>query len=160
MKHSNFYRAILGGFLGTLVMTALLYLAPLAGAPKADIAALLGSFFGHGIPAIMTGWWWAGMVWHFVNGTIVFSLIYAYLVYGWMAGENWFRGLVWGVVLWLAMEVILMPITGKGVFGDHATMQITRAVVAFIVFGMYGAVLGAVAGAQPEHRHHHVAHPA
>src|SRR5579864_4495724 len=74
MKQVNSTRAILGGFIGTLAMTVLLYLAPLLGAPKMDIAGLLGSLFGHGIPATMTVWWWVGMVWHFVNGTIIFSL--------------------------------------------------------------------------------------
>ncbi len=61
-----------------------------------DIAALLGSLFGHGIPAAMTGLWWVGMMWHFISGTIVFSLIYSYLVYGWLPGSNWFRGMIWG----------------------------------------------------------------
>src|SRR5579863_6471625 len=89
MKQVNTFRAILGGFIGTFVMTVLLYLAPWAGAPKTDIAALLGSLFGHGVPSMMTGLWWAGMVWHFLNGTIVFSLIYAYFVYQWLPGENW-----------------------------------------------------------------------
>jgi hypothetical protein len=88
MKQVNLPRALLGGFIGTLVMTILLYLAPLAGGPKMDIAAMLGSFPGHANPATMTGWWWAGMVWHFVNGTVVFSLIYSYFVYGWLPGES------------------------------------------------------------------------
>jgi uncharacterized membrane protein YagU involved in acid resistance len=64
--------------------------------------------------------WWAGMVWHFVNGTIIFSLIYSYFVYGWLPGESWLRGVVWGLLLWVAMEVAVMPLTGSGVFSDQA----------------------------------------
>jgi hypothetical protein len=126
MKQVNFSNAILGGFFGTLVMTILLYLAPLAGVPKMDIAAMLGSLFGRGIPATVSGLWWAGMVWHFLNGTIIFSLIYAYFVYGWLPGENWLRGAIWGLFLWIAIEVILMPITGSGVFSDHAAYPLER----------------------------------
>ena len=124
MKHSNLSRTLIGGFVGTLVMTVLLYSAPSAGAPNTDIAALLGSLFGHGIPAVLTGLWWAGMMWHFVNGTIVFSLIYSYLVYGWLPGSNWFRGMIWGLVLWIGMELTLMPATGNGIFSDHADQHI------------------------------------
>lgn len=159
MKHSNLSRTLIGGFVGTLVMTVLLYSAPSAGAPNTDIAALLGSLFGHGMPAILTGLWWAGMMWHFVNGTIVFSLIYSYFVYGWLPGSNWFRGMIWGLVLWIGMELTLMPATGNGIFSDHATSIFARIVGSFVLYGIYGLILGAIAGAQTEHTHH-VAHPA
>jgi hypothetical protein len=96
MKQANASRAILGGFIGTLIMTALLYSAPVIGAPKMDIAALLGSFFDGSLPATMSGLWWVGMIWHVVNGTIIFSLIYSFLAYGWLPGQNWLRGLIWG----------------------------------------------------------------
>lgn len=159
MKQANFSNAMLGGFFGTFVMTILLYLAPVVGIPKMDIAAMLGSLLGHGIPATVSGLWWAGMVWHFVNGTIIFSLIYAYFVYGWLPGENWLRGMIWGLFLWIAMEVIVMPITGSGVFSDHASYPLERVFGSFAVHVIYGALLGAIAGAQAEHAHH-MAHPA
>jgi hypothetical protein len=140
-------------------MTVLLYLAPLLGAPQMDIAALLGSLFGHGIPATMKVWWWVGMVWHFVNGTIIFSLIYANFVYGWLPGENWLRGMVWGLFLWIAMETTLMPMTGSGVFNEHATRPDTWVLCGFLLNAVYGAVFGAIAGDQAEHTHQ-VTHPA
>jgi uncharacterized membrane protein YagU involved in acid resistance len=153
MKQIDVSRAVLGGFVGTLLMTAMLYLAPLGGAPKMDIAALLGSLFGHGIPAVMSAWWWTGMIWHFVNGTIIFSLIYSSLIYGWMPGENWVRGMIWGIILWIGMEIILMPVTGNGVFSDHATYPVMRVLDNLILHAIYGAVLGALAGRQAEHPH-------
>lgn len=159
MKQVNLSRTFLGGFVGTLVMTVLLYLAPLAGAPKMDIAALLGSLFGKGIPAVMTGWWWVGMIWHFVNGTIIFSLIYSYFVYGWLPGQYWLRGMIWGLILWFAMEVTLMPMTGSGFFSDHATSPFARVLGGFVLHAIYGACFGAIAETQAEHPRH-VAHPA
>jgi len=159
MKHVNLNRTILGGFVGTLAMTVLLYVAPLVGAPKVDIAALLGSFLGHGAPAMMSRLWWVGMAWHFVNGTVIFSLIYSYLVYGWLPGENWLRGMIWGLVLWVAMEVVLMPMTGSGVFSDHTTYAFAHVVGSLVLNAIYGALLGGIAGVQAEHTHH-VAHPA
>jgi hypothetical protein len=160
MKQINLILAILGGFVGTLVMTTLLYLAPLMGAPKFDIAAILGSVFGHGVPAAMTGLWWVGMVWHFLNGTVIFSLIYSWFVYGWLTGENFVRGTIWGMILWIAMEVVFMPITGHGMFDRHAASSAKLAVVAFVMHAVYGAVFGAMAGEQAKHSHHVVPHPA
>jgi hypothetical protein len=159
MKQVNLSRAVLGGFIGTLVMTVLLYLTPLAGGPKMDIAAALASLFGHGRPAMMTDLWWAGMVWHFVNGTLVFSLIYSYFVYGWLPGESWLRGILWGLVLWVGMEIVIMPLTGSGVFSDHATHIGARLLGSLILHAIYGAVFGAIAGAQAEHAFHEP-HPA
>ncbi|HEY1758828.1 MAG TPA: DUF6789 family protein [Bryobacteraceae bacterium] len=160
MRQVNLSRAVLGGFIATLVMTALLYLAPLAGTPKMDIAALLGSFLGHGTaPVSMSALWWAGMLWHFLNGTIIFSLIYAYFVYGWLRGDDWLRGAIWGTVLWIAMEIVIMPLRGNGVFSDHAIHAGARVLTSFIVLAVYGAILGAIAGAQAEHTFQ-VAHPA
>ncbi len=159
MKQVNLSRAVLGGFAGTLVMTVLLYLAPLAGAPKMDIAALLGSLLRHGAPAMMTGLWWTGMVWHFINGTVVFSLIYSYFVYGWLPGEDWLRGTLWGLALWLAMEVVIMPLAGSGVFSDHAAHAGIRVLGSLILHAIYGAVFGAIAGAQAEHAFR-IPHPA
>ena len=159
MKHSNLSRTLIGGFVGTLVMTVLLYSASSAGAPNTDIAALLGSLLGHGTPATMTGLWWAGMMWHFVNGTIVFSAIYSYFVNGWLAGSSWFRGMIWGLVLWIGMELTLMPATGNGLFSDHATSLFVRIVGSFILFAIYGLILGAITGAHTGHTHQ-IAHPA
>src|SRR5580692_1458510 len=133
MKQISVSRALWGGFIGTLVMTALLYLAPQLGAPKMDIAALLASFLHQGTPEPLTRLWWAGMIWHFFNGTVVFSLIYAYIVYGWLAGENWLRGMIWGLVLWALMEVTIIPMTGMGVFSDHATSAVARVASSLIL---------------------------
>jgi hypothetical protein len=159
MKKDNIARALAGGFFATLLMTLIMYWAPMFGAPKMDIAALLGSLFGRGVPAAMTGLWWLGMTWHFINGTVIFSLIYSYFVYGWLPGDNWLRGTVWGLVLWLVMEVTLVPITGGGPFDDHASHAVRLLLAGFILHAIYGALFGAIAGEQPEHTHH-IAHPA
>jgi len=153
MKQVNIGRALIGGFVGTLVLTALMYLAPFVGAPRLDIAAALGSMLGNGVPAMMTGVWWLGMVWHFLNGTVLFSLIYAYFVYSWLPGDGWLRGLIWGVALWIGMELVLMPAIGSGVFSDHTSIPIERIAVGFVLNLAYGLLLGLFAGAQAEHAH-------
>jgi len=62
--HPTFARAALGGFVGTLAMTAMMYIVePIMGL-RMDIAAMLGSMLG--------GSWTAGLMMHFVNGTVIF----------------------------------------------------------------------------------------
>lgn len=45
MQNANPMRAVMGGFIGTLVMTMMMYAAPMMGMPKMDIAGMLGSDF-------------------------------------------------------------------------------------------------------------------
>jgi hypothetical protein len=91
----NIGRAILGGFVGTLAITMLMYKgAPMMGMPKMDIAAMLGQ---------MLGGWAMGMVMHFLNGTVIFPLIYAYLLFPRLPGAPALKGMAWGVILWLCV---------------------------------------------------------
>ena len=134
----NVARTILGGFIGTLAITFVMYaVAPmLIGAPM-DIAKMLGSLLGDN--------WTAGMALHFVNGSLIFPLIYAYLLYGWLPGGPVMKGATWGVILWLLAEAIVMPMMGAGFF--HATMGGAMAAVGSLVGHLlYGGLLGAIAG--------------
>src|SRR5712692_11697701 len=99
---------MLGGFVGTLAMTALMYIAaPIMGV-KMDIAQMLGSMLGNN--------WWAGMMMHLVNGTIIFPMIYAYLIYQWLPGGSTLKGTTWGIVLWVLAQAVVMPMMGGGLF--------------------------------------------
>src|SRR2546422_6912187 len=106
----NFGRAALGGFVGTLVMTAMMYMiAPMMGLHM-DIAAMLGSMLG--------GSWAAGMVLHFVNGAVIFPAVYAYALAGWLPGSPAVKGMMWGIALWLIAQVAVMPMMGAGLFSS------------------------------------------
>ena len=92
MENVNVSKAIGAGFVATLVMTMMMYMAPMMGMPKMDIAAMLGSMFTSGMPQTLSGPWWTGMIIHFINGTVIFPTIYAYWVYPMLAGGSWLRG--------------------------------------------------------------------
>ncbi len=128
---------MLGGFLGTVVMTAMMYIVgPMMGL-KMDIAQMLGSMFGNN--------WWAGMMMHVANGTVIFPLIYAYLLYQWLPGSPTVKGTTWGIVLWLLAQVIVMPMMGGGFF-SVAMGGMMAAIGSLIGHPLYGSILGAVAG--------------
>jgi len=135
--HVTFGRAALGGFVGTLVMTAMMYLvAPMMGL-RMDIAAMLGSLLG--------GSWAAGMVLHFVNGTLIFTAIYAYALVGILPGPPVIKGLFWGVVLWVLAQVVVMPMMGGGLFSS-AMGGMMLALGSLIGHVLCGGLLGAIAG--------------
>src|ERR1700746_213670 len=73
----NIGRAILGGFVGTPAMSALMYTAaPLMGV-RGDIAEVLGT---------MLGGWTLGMITHMINGSILFPLLYVLIAERFLAG--------------------------------------------------------------------------
>jgi hypothetical protein len=135
--HPNVGRSMLGGFGGTVVMTAIMYMvAPMMGL-KMDIAQMLGSMLGNN--------WWAGMTMHFVNGTVIFPLIYAYLLYQWLPGSPVIKGTTWGIVLWLLAQIMVMPMMGGGFF-SMAMGGMMAAMGSLVGHVLYGSVLGAIAG--------------
>ena len=149
MNRVNVSRALLAGFVATLVMTMMMYAAPLMGMPKMDIAAMLGSLLNGGqMPAPMSGPWWMGMVLHFINGVVLFPLIYAYLLYGVLPGSNWVKGMLWGVILWFVAQVMVMPLMGMGVFSSGAPQPVMSVLGSLMGHLVYGALLGALAGVQ------------
>lgn len=145
---TNLERSILGGFVGTLVVTILLYLAPEVGLPKMDIAARMGSLFhGSNAPEPMSNAWWLGMVFHFVAGTIVFPVLYAYFLATRLFGNSWTKGTTWGLILWVITEAVLMPIVGMGFFSSKAPDYWALLVSSLMAFLIYGALLGGLAEA-------------
>lgn len=131
-------RAVVGGLAGTLVMTAMMYfVAPIMTGMSMDIAAMLGSMLG--------GNWAAGMAMHFVLGTLVFPAAYALVPYAWLPGSPAIRGLIWGLLLWLMAQVVVMPMMGGGLFSSQMGGMVAAAgsLVGHLV---YGGLLGAIAG--------------
>lgn len=130
-------RAIAGGFTATVVMTIVMYAGPMMGMPKMDVAGMLGSLLG--------GNWWLGMIEHFINGSIIFPFIYAYLLYSVLPGQPWFKGALWGLALWFLAQTMVMPLMGMGFF-SVLTPEPGMAVVGSLIGHLiYGVILGAFA---------------
>jgi uncharacterized membrane protein YagU involved in acid resistance len=126
----------LGGLVGTVVMTLLMYfVAPMMLGKPMDIAAMLAS--------VMGGSWALGMIAHFMNGAVVFPLVFAFLVVGLLPGPAAVKGMGWGVLLWLAAQVVVMPMMGAGFFSANAggMMAVVASLMGHLV---YGALLGSI----------------
>ena len=138
MKKPNLKKSILGGFIGTAVMTMMMYKgAPMLIGKKMDIAERIGSMVGDS--------WVAGMALHWANGVIVFPLIFSLLLFPLLPGKAVVKGIIWAIILWLIAQLILMPMTGAGVFSSNiGGMKVVMASLMGHI--IYGAILGTFTG--------------
>jgi uncharacterized membrane protein YagU involved in acid resistance len=139
----NLMKAIAGGLAGTIMMTLMMrFVAPIMLRHPMDIAGMLGN--------MMRGNWAIGMAAHLVNGVVIFPLIYAFVVYRYLPGPPLLRGVLWGAVLWLLAETMVMPMAGAGFFSSEIGGA-KAALAAMMGHLVYGALLGYIAGsAAPE----------
>jgi len=135
----NIRKAILGGFVGTVLLTLMTqFVAPMMTGQKMDMAAKLGDMTGTGP--------FMGMMMHFFIGSVVFALIYAFVLFRFLPGAPWIKGLICGVIFWLGLEIAMMPMIGGGFFSSQiGGMKVV--VAALIAHLVYGAALGGIAGA-------------
>jgi Family of unknown function (DUF6789) len=139
----NIGRAILGGFVGTLAITMMMYwVGPMMGMMKMDIAASLGTMLG--------GSWALGLMMHFINGTIIFPLIYAFLLFRILPGRPALKGVEWGLILWFLAQVMVMPMMGGGFFSANMGGMMS-AVGSLVGHAIYGGLLGWIAGSAESH---------
>src|SRR5215468_2156506 len=132
---------MLRGLLGTLAQIIVVYgVVPLIAGHSLDSAALGGS------PCAL------GLLLHLLSGSVVLPLGLLALPVHTVPGPPVLRGMLWAGGLWLALETLVAPLLGAGVFsaplgGFPAAL---RALLGYLV---YGATLGGIAGAPaPEAR--------
>jgi hypothetical protein len=131
-------RSILGGFIGTIVITALFYwIAPLFLGHPMDIAGMIATVLGVS--------WGVGMLIHWFDGIILFPFFFALVFYNGLPGSPLWKGFFWGVILWLVAEVVFLPLAGKGLFAARAG-GFWAVVVAFAFHAVYGWIEGGITG--------------
>lgn len=145
----NLWRVILGGFVGTAVMTGIMYLlAPLVLSEPPDIATMLDG----------AAYWLPAILLHFINGSVTLPLAYAYLAFRFLPGQPWLRGALWGVILWGLAELLVMPLMGAGPFSDGLGSVTVITMMALLSAHLaYGTLLGWMAGDAGEQSEHGVA---
>jgi hypothetical protein len=137
-------RVMLAGFAATSILTALMYVAPLVGFPKIDMAAAVGGFPNR--PALMfSSRWWAGFVVYFAFGSLISPLLFYYAVPAFY-GKPWMRGVEWGITIWGFGCVWAMFFMGIAYYEPFTSQPATTTVLTFIGHLIYGAALGLAAG--------------
>ena len=103
--------------------------------PANLVTSILGLQEGHALGAVV----------HYGLGLIGFPIGYMIVAYRHFPSSYLVRGALWGVLLWLAAMVVVVPLAGMPFFFGFG-MPMVAALVAHIV---YGLVLAAVVG-KPE----------
>lgn len=136
--HVRMKRALIGGLVGTAALTLMMYfVAPMMTGQKMDIAEKLGSMMGDS--------WAMGMAAHWFNGVVVFPIIYMLILRRRLIGPMVARGITWGVMLWFAAQLMVMPMVGMGVFSSNGG-GVKSVMGSLIGHMIYGALLGVIAG--------------
>ena len=141
MRQHDMVKAMVGGLLGTLLQTLLVYrVAPMLAGQSISGAVLRGHACA------------PGMLAHLLSGGVLFPLGYLWLSSQACSRRPVLQGMLWAGLLWCAAEVILAPLLGMAVFSTElgGFPAALRALSGYLV---YGATLGSIAGARaPEAR--------
>ena len=146
MRHVNPGRSkrlgsgLLAGFVATLVISALELLKDAIGVmPQMDLIGMLSGILG--APDSRAVGWFA----HFLVGTALWGLLYAWLDSALPGQSRWQRGLGFGFGAWLLAMITFMPLGGAGLFGLR--LGFMAPIAALVLHLIFGAVLGGAYGA-------------
>lgn len=124
----------IAGVVATIVLSLMMLIKGKMGVmPELDIISMLAGMMGG---ALLLGW-----VMHFMIGVgygVVFHLTYDKLP----TNSLIIKGVILGVVGWLVMMLMLMPMVGAGLFGMK--MGIIAPMMTLVLHAIFGAVLGFV----------------
>ena len=129
MNVASMKKAFMAGVAGTVVMTVFSFVSHYLHLPKSDFHGMVASQF-HLAGAL--SW-----VVYFGIG-VVLAYLYGAFFKAKLPAHSWSRGIVYALILWGAMEIVLMPIFGMGFFSG----SVTAAAAAFVAMGLYGATVG------------------
>lgn len=138
----NSYRslgwAVLAGFIATFIATRWGYLETRVGLPQLDFLTFSGSQAAPKdvSPAFIYNW---GAILHYVDG-VIFAIIYDRYIYGRLPGHDLFRGLIYGILVWIGAGLVYLPLSGAGLFGAGLGGPFLWAVLIWHI--VWGIVLG------------------
>ncbi len=134
MPHST--KGVIAGFLATVVISVLMMLLSTMGLPQLDIVTLIDR-----LGSIGRGGAWVD---HFIVGALFWGPIFAGFETVTPKAPLWLKGLVFGVITWVLMMLIFMPIVGAGFFGTG--LGIAEPLGMLFLHLVYGIVLGVAFG--------------
>jgi len=139
----NIGKSMLAGFVATIVLSALMVMKMMMGLMPDLNAIKMMTTMAHGMlgtPAVpIVGW-----VMHFMIGTVLWGVLFALIGNSLPGGGYVSKGLSFGVLAWVLMMVMVMPMAGAGFFGLSLGMM--APVMTLMLHLVYGAVLGGMYG--------------
>lgn len=132
---NQYLRGLIAGLVATAVLSGLMMVKGMMGVmPELDIIAMLSMKMGG---AVAMGW-----MGHFIIGGVGYGIGFALLRGVLPGGSLVAKGIVLGVLGWLVMMVLMMPMMGSGLFA--MSMGMMAPVMTLVLHIIFGAVLGFV----------------
>ena len=129
---STIVKSGIAGLVGTIVLSILMVMKTKMGLmPELDIIAMLSSKMG-GNP--MMGW-----IGHFMIGIVGYGIAFTVLKDK-LPGSYLIKGIIVGVLGWLMMMIVVMPMMGAGLFAMNMGMM--APVMTLVLHIIFGATLG------------------
>ena len=126
--------AMRGGLLGTLGQMLVYGVAPLMAGHALELTALRDCPCAPSLPL------------HLLSGSVLFPVGFLALPAHAVPGPPVLRGMLWAGCLWVALETLVAPLLGAGVF-SAALGGFPAALRALLGYLVYGATLGGLVGA-------------
>ncbi len=142
----EFRRAIQAGLAATLILVALMYIAPLAGLPNIDMAYAIGTRMAGHAAFHFTLYWWIGLAIFILMGSIASPIVFSYAFPG-LLGSAWQRGAEWGIIVWTFAGTGVMVMMGVGFNEAHFAHPVLSVLSSLAGHVVYGALLGVFFGA-------------
>jgi len=133
----NARRATIAGVLGTLAMTMLFMIEPVLGLPKMAEGGILSTVMSASVANLPVGFV-GGWIIHFGVG-IVLALLYAMTVAPRMPGPPIVRGAVYGALVFVGAQLVVMPLVGAGIFSSGDSARLMGSLLGHL---LYGGVIG------------------
>lgn len=133
-KPVDFVRAMAAGVVGTGTMTALWLVEPSIGLPKIAVGHILSTFMSVSVAHLNvgnTGGWIA----HLAFGVLL-ALLYARFVAARLPGTPVARGALYGTLLFVAAQLVFMPLVGGGFFARGDIQLLAGSLLGHLVYGV------------------------
>lgn len=138
MTGGDFGRSLVVGFIATFIATIYGYWEVAFGLPRLDFATLLGYDLAPA-EASREFAFALGMTQHFIDG-LLFALVFFRLGQKILPGGAWLKGLLFGLLLWVASGLVASPVHRAGLFWSQWRLPAVFAV--FLWHVIWGLALG------------------
>jgi hypothetical protein len=140
------WKSVAAGLCGSAAHTLLMYLKARgnllpAFQPYESLQAALAHLTGRDVPAFVP---WALS---FLNGSTLVGFLFGLAYPKLPGGGGAAKGLVFGLIGWLAMGLLFFPLIGLGFFGAQVGLGTAPALFSLAMLLVYSVVLGMVYGA-------------
>ena len=141
MNANSIWKSLAAGLCGSAAHSGLMFLKSRMGwlpsfNPYEDLQHMLSHLVGGSVHPLVP---WALS---FLNGAVVLGIVFG-RIYRWLPGRSGAaKGLVFGVLGWIAMGLLFFPMLGRGLFAIRVGLGAFPALFSLAMLLSYGVIMG------------------